>query len=253
MRQNSQSSSDKKKEIEAEAWRGVSDFDLPPSRLSDIYAIEHNNFLLNRSIQHFDLHSKKIINVGGGHGKEAEFLIENGAKEVVIVDIASGQLKSAKIRKAKHNLDALDIILGDGESLPFKDKVFDLGYISMALHHFPDHNKSISEICRISKEVIFVDIVSALITRTLNFFGFFRKEWCGIEPNRLNEKEVKSILNNQKIEAKITYFFIPPYYGNNVLILRCIKFISRAINFVICRSKRIALIFGNVAIIEGKA
>lgn len=246
-------SSNERKRIEAKAWQGVSNLDSQPSKLGEIYTEQTDNFLLNRSIQHFDLYGKKIINVGGGHGKEAEFLIKNGATRVIIVDVAIGQLKSAKIRKEKHGLYGLEFILGDAESLPFKEKAFDLGYIHSALHHFPDHNKSVSDICRTSKELIFVDIMDALITRILNLFGFFRREWCGIEPNRLNEKEVKGILSNKKMNAKITYFFIPPYYGNNILILQCIKFISKIINFAVCRSKGIASMFGNIAIIEGIA
>jgi len=241
-----------RKRIEAEAWQGVSNFDSQPSCLSDIYRIECDNFLLNASMPQFDLHDKNIINVGGGHGNEAEFLIRNGTKNVVIVDIAIGQLKSARLRKEKHKLDGLDTILGDAERLPFKNKVFDMGYIYEALHHFPDHKASISEICRVSKEVIFVDIMNALITRSLNHFGLFRKEWCGIEPNRLNEKVVRNILDDQKMKVKIAYYFIPSYYGNNILILHWVKLFTKVINFAIGRSKRIAPLLGNMAIIEGK-
>jgi len=250
--QNSQLFSNDRKRIEAEAWSGVTDFDSPLSRFSDIYIKECDDFLLKTSIHEYNLHNKRIVNVGGGHGMEAEFLIRNGAKDVTIVDIAIEQLRSARVRKEKHQLDGLDVILGDAEELPFKNKVFDLGYIYEALHHFTDHKSGISEICRVSKEVIFVDIMNALITRSLNYLGLFRKEWCGIEPNRLNEKEVRNILDDQKMKVKITYYFIPSYYGNNILILHCVKLFTKVINFAIGRSKRIAPLLGNIAIIEGK-
>jgi ubiquinone/menaquinone biosynthesis C-methylase UbiE len=252
--QNSQLTSKKRKKIEANAWQGVLDLDSTTSTLGDIYTTETDTLLLKISVHNLELRDKKIINIGGGHGKEAEFLIKNGAKEAVIVDIALEQLKSAKLRKEKCYLEGLDVILGDAEYLSFKNKVFDLGYVYLSLHHFPDHNKSISEICRVSKKVIFIDIMNASITRILNFFGLFRKECCGgyeIEVNRLNKNEVIRILNDQKMDAKITYFFVPPYYlWHNVIVLCSIKFISKVINFVV---NSLSKLFGNIALIEGNA
>lgn len=241
--------SDQIKKIESESWKGPSHFDVKPLSISEIYTNEWNDFLQKRSIENLDLTEKHVINVGGGYGNEAEFLINNDVKNVLLVDIAPGQLESAKIRIEEHKLNNLELELGDAENLKHEDKSFDIGYIYMALHHFPNHNKSISEICRVSKEVIFVDIMDAKLTKFLNLLGFFREEF-GIEPNRLDENTVKNILNDRGMTMKIQYFFYPPYYGDNSLTLNIIKFISKFIN-IFMKFKLVSTIFGNVSIVIG--
>jgi SAM-dependent methyltransferase len=240
----------KRKFIEASAWKGINDFE-PPSAQTIQNSYQNIYFLIKKDFS-YNFHGKKIINVGGGHGREAEILIRNGAKSVVIVDIALGQLNSAITRKKKHRLNRLDVILADAEHLPFKNKAFDLGYIVAALHHFPSHENSITEICRVSKEIIFLDIMNASITRILNLFGLFKKEWCGIEPNRLNENEVRIILKNNEFDMKITYFFLPFYKGNFFLINNFLEPVAKVINFAISKNRIISLIFGNIALIQGK-
>lgn len=89
------------------------------------------------------------------------------------------------------------------------------------------------------------------LTKFLNIFGFFKTEFCGIEPNRLDEKEIKSILEDNSMIMNIKYFFYPPYLsGNNLFIIKSLKFISKIINYFI-KYRVVAMIFGNVAIITG--
>ncbi|WP_048190969.1 class I SAM-dependent methyltransferase [Methanobacterium sp. SMA-27] len=242
--------SDQIKKIESEMWKGPSCFDVKSQSIADKYNNEWNDFLLKKSIKNLDLKGKRVINVGGGNGNEAEFLIKNGVKKLLLVDIAPGQLESAKIRIKEHKLNNLELELGDAENLKHNDKSFDICYIYLALHHFPNHNKSISEICRVSKEVIFVDIMDAKLTKFLNLLGLFKEEWCGIEPNRLDENRVKNIFNERGMNMKIQYFFFPPYYGDNNLTLNMIKLISRYIN-IFMKFKLFNALFGNVSIIKG--
>lgn len=237
------------KKIESESWKKT-EVDLDSLKSTDIYNLEWNEFLLQKSIKGSNLNQKDIINIGGGPGKEAEFLLNKGARKVLLVDIAPGQIETALIRKQKHGLTNLEAELGDAENLNHHDKKFDLAYIFMALHHFPDHKKSIDEACRTSKEVIFVDIMNSGLTNFLNRLGFFKTEWCGIEPNRLKEKEVKEILNENGMNIEIEYFFYPPYYGDNRYILSLIKTFSGIINYTL-KLRPMACFFGNVAIIKG--
>ena len=247
---SSKTDSNQIKKIESEMWNGPSHFDVKPLSSVEKYNKEWNDFLLEKSIENLDLNEKHIINVGGGNGNEAEFLIKNGAKKILLIDIAQGQLESAKIRIEEHKLNNLEVELGDAENLKYEDKIFDIGYIHMALHHFPDHNKSLLEICRVSKKVIFIDIMEARLTKFLNLLGFFNEEGGGIKPNRLDENKVKNILNDLGMNMKIQYFFYPPYYGNNNYILNMIKFITRFINLLM-KFKIFITLFGNVSIIIG--
>jgi ubiquinone/menaquinone biosynthesis C-methylase UbiE len=237
------------KKIEAESWKCFKDFDNIQS-LKDVYESKWTKFLLKRSIKDLNLNSKTIINVGGGNGREAEFLIKNGAKNVLLLDIAPGQIECAKLRKKKHYLNNLEVELGDVEKLNHQNKKFDIGFIFMALHHFPSHQKSISEISRVSNQVIFIDIMNIGLTRVLTFFGFFKTEWCGIEPNRLKKAELKNFLEENGMKMEIELFFYPPYYSNNSIHLSFINFLSNFINYLIKKDVW-PYFFGNVAIIKG--
>jgi ubiquinone/menaquinone biosynthesis C-methylase UbiE len=237
------------KRVESEAW-GKTSF-AETERLSAKSGHIIGALILERSIQDFDIVDKNLINVGGGHGEEAELLLKNGAGAVTIVDIAEGQLKNACVRRQKHHLDNLECVRGDAEYLPFKDDSFDLGYIYMALHHFPNHARSITEVCRVSREVLFVDIMNPILTRVLTKIGFFREEWCGIAPNRLDGKSVENILTTQKLKPTVTYFFAVPTNTYNPLLIRCSISFFKLTNQLIARSKSAGLLCGNVAIIRG--
>ena len=236
------------KRIESQAW-GDADFDMDRIAAKSSQVI--GALLLKRSIQDFELVGKNIINVGGGHGEEAEFLLKNGADAVTIVDIAPLQLKNARFRKEEHSLDDLECVRGDGENLPFKDDSFDLGYIYLALHHFPNHSRSISEVCRVSREVIFVDIMNPVLTRILTRFGFWREEGCGVTPDRLNGKDVENMLINQKLNPTVTYFFAVPVYTYNPFVIRCLVSVFKLSNSLVNRSNGIGLLCGNVAVVTG--
>ena len=236
------------KRIESQAW---GDADLDIARIATKSSHVIGALLLKRSIQDFELVGTTIINVGGGHGEEAEFLLKNGAETVTIIDIALKQLKNARFRKEEHCLGSLECARGDAENLPFKDDSFDLGFIYLALHHFPNHSKSISEVCRVSREVIFIDIMNPILTRILTRFGFWRAEACGVAPNRLNGKDVENMLINQKLKPKVTYFFVPPSNTYDPFLTRCLISVFKLTNQIVTRSRSVGLLCGNVAIISG--
>jgi hypothetical protein len=237
------------KRVESEAW-GKSSF-AEIERLSAKSSHIIGALILKRSIQDFDIADKNIINVGGGHGEEAEFLLKNGAGAVKILDIAEGQLKNACVRGQKHHLDNLQRIKGDAENLLFVDNCFDVGYVFMAFHHCPDYSQGIFEICRVSRQVIFVEIMTPVLTRILTKLGFFQEEGCGIAPNRLNGKRVKKVLINQQLNPKLTYYFVVPLYTHNPFVIRCLVSVFWLSNSLVNRSKGIGLLCGNVAVITG--
>lgn len=98
------------------------------------------------------IQGKTILNIGGGSGREAEYLLKNGAQFVLLMDIAPGQLKCAQLRTKNQNIKELSLILSNAELVPVKDNQFDIGFIFMALHHFPSHDAAINELWRTSKK-----------------------------------------------------------------------------------------------------
>lgn len=235
------------KDIEARSWKGPQDHTTG----FEGYSKKWDLFLLSNSCVLSNIKGKKVVNVGGGHGKEAEFILEHGAANVALIDIAWGQLESAKIRVIQKKIHHMDLFCGDAEKLPFKNKTFDVGIIFMALHHFPNHKMAVEEIIRISNDIIFIDILNCSLTQVLTKYGFFKKEWCGIEPNRIDIGSIQSIFTEKKMAFKIRYFFIPPYYGKNTFISYFLFRLSRSFSEIFLTNKKIAACFGNVAIIEG--
>jgi len=121
----------------------------------------------------------------------------------------------------------------------------------MALHHFPNHYNAISEVFRVADKIVFIDIMNCSLTRFLNRLGLFKVEWNGSEPNRLNIGEVNKIFVDNEKDLTISYYFVPPYYGNSIILLTIIDGMSRIVNQLLPRSRILSNIFGNVAIIQG--
>jgi 16S rRNA G966 N2-methylase RsmD len=243
-------SSDEKKRMEAETWRGPTNRNLPLTKFHQLHTKKWNDNLLMSVFQKDFLHGQTMLNVGGGNGKEAEFLLSHGADSVVLIDIAQGQLTSAKLRIKQHQLQNLELLLCDAESLPIKNKRFGIGLIFFALHHFPFHENAVTELCRVSEKVLIIDIMNCGLTRLLNKFGFFLKEG-NLIVNRVNEDTIQQFLLDSNFSFTIHYYFIPPYYGNNRIIIAGIRSGEKIVNFLISKNRFIAKFFGNVAIIEG--
>lgn len=242
-----------RKKVEMKSW-GSNSFDVAPHSLSERLIHAHDVELLGKSVKGLDLRNTTVLNVAGGRGKEAEFLIRKGCSTLVLGDIAIEQLLGAKRRKEKRRLGNMELIVLDAEHLPFRLKTFDLGYVYMGLHHAPYPYRAISELCEVSGgNVIFVDTMNPLITKILGSFGLFKKEGCGIEPNRLEEKKVKSTFDRRQTQVGISYFFVPPLYGRRDALCAAFELLGSIINLIMRLTRqRTGRLFGNVAIIRAK-
>ncbi len=87
-----------------------------------------------------------ILDVGTGTGFLASLLAEMG-HEVVGLDLSSGMLSVAKRRAAKAGF-----VLGDAESLPFRDSSFDAVVCRHLLWTLPNPERAISEWVRVAKD-----------------------------------------------------------------------------------------------------
>ncbi|ACL15731.1 class I SAM-dependent methyltransferase [Methanosphaerula palustris] len=242
--------SDEKKRMEAKFWKGKTDYTALPSKESDIRFNDWNTFLLDSVLKSVEINNKIILNVGGGNGNEAEFLLTHGAKAVVLIDISPGQLAGAQIRIEQRGLKNLELVHCDSENLGIKENSCDVGLIFMALHHFPNHEYAVNELCRASKNVLIIDIMNCGLTQLFNKFGFFLKEGpCLI--NRVKEDVIQQIFIKNNFSFTIHYYFVPPYYGNNRILIAGIRSGEKMVNFLISKNRIFANFFGNIAIIEG--
>ncbi len=78
-----------------------------------------------------------------------EGIIEKLAPNTVGVDFSLNALKKAKVAGAKF------LVLADAQALPFNNNSFDLAICAGSLEHFPNPQKAILEMARISKIQIF--------------------------------------------------------------------------------------------------
>ena len=95
----------------------------------------------------------KILDLGTGSG----YLSCSIAKKypdisIVGLDIVEKALEVNRVKAEKENLRNLSFISYGGIDFPFVDNEFDMVISRYALHHFPDIQKSISEVSRVIKK-----------------------------------------------------------------------------------------------------
>jgi len=133
----------------------------------------------------FELENKRILDIGSGSCYLEEFLSNKGIRNIIALDIDRGMIEQRDID--------IPLILADGNSLPFKDYVFDL-IISIDSIHLIKKN----DFSGILKKNGFV-----------LFSIFFNKENYEEKKNLLKEK-LKSfeIINEFEIKGRENEYFV---------------------------------------------
>jgi ubiquinone/menaquinone biosynthesis C-methylase UbiE len=94
-----------------------------------------------------------VLDVACGTGN-MPFELTTKFKRVYGIDISKGMLNRAKfkVETAKAENRQIGFVYGDGECLPFKDESFDAVTCILAIEHFPDTERAISEMKRVLKD-----------------------------------------------------------------------------------------------------
>jgi SAM-dependent methyltransferase len=85
---------------------------------------------------------RRVLEVGGGPGELSERMQNELGAEVSYLDIAPRMVELARER-------GVDAQLGDVQSLPFEDGVFDTVVAAWMLYHVPDIDRGLGEIARV--------------------------------------------------------------------------------------------------------
>lgn len=80
-----------------------------------------------------DLHGKRVLDFGCGHGMASTCLARLGA-EVVAFDVSAGYVHEA-VERARANGENVQGVVADGGRLPWADEVFDAIWGVAILHH----------------------------------------------------------------------------------------------------------------------
>ncbi len=82
-----------------------------------------------------------LLDVGGGTGRVAQTLHDQGVK-VIVLDKSAGMVRRATQK-------GLTAVRGEVERLPFPDGTFGRMLVIDAFHHFRDHNRAAQELIRV--------------------------------------------------------------------------------------------------------
>ena len=96
---------------------------------------------------------QRIIDVATGTGDLAIALKNTGAEEIIGLDISPGMLNIGAEKVKALSLDKqINMVLGDGEKLPYEDGYFDVATVAFGVRNFEDLDKGLSEIFRVLRK-----------------------------------------------------------------------------------------------------
>lgn len=93
---------------------------------------------------------KTILDIATGTGDLAIALTGTGAEKIVGLDLSPGMLEVGRAKVAEKNLGGtIEMVLGDGEALPYGEGSFDAVTVAFGVRNFEDLEKGLSEIHRV--------------------------------------------------------------------------------------------------------
>ncbi len=93
-----------------------------------------------------------ILDVATGTGDLAILFAETSATEIIGLDISQGMLDIGKKKiEAKNLTSKIQMVLGDGESIPYSDNYFDVITVAYGVRNFENLEQGLSEILRVLK------------------------------------------------------------------------------------------------------
>lgn len=186
--------------------------------------------------------SELILDVGTGSGRVAREIVLKTKARVIGIDAGRLAIESAKMRG---RLDGYEMVIADGQYMPFKNNSFDAIICIRALKYFPDYILGVREMKRVLKpnKRLVVDLSSTLgyeiilrhITHATSVHG----------AHVFNFYKMKNLLEGQKI---VMVDMVPlqkiPYkvwnLSKNLTILRLLviseEILRKITPLILCRS-----------------
>ena len=135
-----------------------------------------------------------ILVVGAGSGWESAFFETTGLR-VISCDISADMSKIAKMRRDLEQ-KAFEVIVCDGNLLPFPDQSIAAVLFADSLHHFEDLKAAVTEAMRVARAAIgsFGDPMDSVIRRVAITLGHDATEYSGFLPQLIAKEELEAIL-----------------------------------------------------------
>ena len=95
---------------------------------------------------------KTILDIATGTGDLAILFANTSATEIIGLDISQGMLDIGKKKIAAQHLDSkIQMVLGDGENIPYPDNYFDAITVAYGVRNFENLEKGLTDILRTLK------------------------------------------------------------------------------------------------------
>ena len=95
---------------------------------------------------------KTVLDIATGTGDLAILFAKTSATEIIGLDISQGMLDIGKKKIEAQKLDTkIQMVLGDGENIPYADNYFDVITVAYGVRNFEHLEKGLSEILRTLK------------------------------------------------------------------------------------------------------
>ena len=104
---------------------------------------------IKETINSFNIKGKDVLEIGFGMGTDHLNMARRGAR-MYGIDLTAKHYDITRTRLKLYGLKSR-LIVGDAETLPYADGLFDFVYSFGVVHHSPDTRKIVSEICRVLK------------------------------------------------------------------------------------------------------
>ncbi|PKA99276.1 demethylmenaquinone methyltransferase/2-methoxy-6-polyprenyl-1,4-benzoquinol methylase [Flavobacteriaceae bacterium MAR_2009_75] len=122
---------------------------------------------------------KTILDIATGTGDLAINLVKTGAESIVGLDISPGMLEVGKKKIEHKNLNqAIEMVVGDSENLPFSENSFDAITVAFGVRNFENLEKGLAEIYRVlATGGTFVVLETSVPTKSpyKQGYGFYTK------------------------------------------------------------------------------
>lgn len=97
--------------------------------------------------------SEKILDIGTGTGRIARKIVKTSEVSVVGIDVSKRHIRRANVKKKKlrDSGNRYQLIIADGQFLPFKDSCFNSIICTRTIKYFPNYKTGIREMSRVLK------------------------------------------------------------------------------------------------------